>query len=791
MKFSKHALVASSLALVFGVNLFADEVYTIQNKTLKEALEIISKKSNLSYIANDEILETKKVNSIENIEGTQKALDKILEGTGLKAIIQNEAIVIIKEKTIGKGTVLEPISVNDSYKNGTAENGYLVEETSAIGIWNDRKLQDTPYSMSIISKELIENVQAKDMQQIFKMNSTTQESSKAAYGNGDSSFPTMRGFSVYNPIINGISYANQSTSIPMIQDIERVEIISGATGFLYGGGRVGGAVNYITKKPTTEDLRNVSIGSYGNESYYTHLDLGGQFDENHTFGYRINGFYQDGELPNESEKEQKSINLVFDWKPTDNFYTDIKYSYKNTFTKGGTTDFSTWQVEKLDRASIKKNKSYNPDWLESEIKSDKFEHSIKYDINDIFTVRTNLFYEEMKYRGDYSELLVKEGIIKGNYSSYLARSAWSKSKNYGASLFLDSKFDTGSISHALTMGYSLSSHKSYTASDQWAYYDFIDDISLNDLKNLPKPDDSLWTNQVGTQPRKPGVKTQYKNILIGDDIVFNHQWSALVGVNYATTIQKSYRANTKYDESELTPTLSLMYKPIENFTTYATYIESLELGTIVGNTYANENEVLDPYKSTQYEVGAKYSLFDEKALLTTSLFRIEKANSYTDNSTVATLGKPKLTKDGEQIHQGIEIGITGKVTDNFTLMGGVTFMDLSVEKVTDPTLKGKKPTNAASKMAKIYAEYQIPYIERLYLSAGAYYTGKSYGNNENTDIMPSYTLYDAGLRYKTRINKYPTTFLLNVANLTDEDYWASGNYLGDPRSVAFSMKMEF
>lgn len=125
MNLTKRALVASSLVLVFGVNLFGDEVYTIQNKTLKEALEIISKKSNLSYIANDELLESKKINSIENIEGTQKALDKLLEGTGLKAIIKNEAIVIVKEKVQDKGTVLEPISVNESYKNGTAENGYL------------------------------------------------------------------------------------------------------------------------------------------------------------------------------------------------------------------------------------------------------------------------------------------------------------------------------------------------------------------------------------------------------------------------------------------------------------------------------------------------------------------------------------------------------------------------------------------------------------------------------------------------------------------------------------------
>ncbi|WP_268876318.1 TonB-dependent receptor domain-containing protein, partial [Aliarcobacter vitoriensis] len=83
-------------------------------------------------------------------------------------------------------------------------------------------------------------------------------------------------------------------------------------------------------------------------------------------------------------------------------------------------------------------------------------------------------------------------------------------------------------------------------------------------------------------------------------IVFNDQWSALVGVNYATIVNTSYSngvQSSKYDVSELTPTLSLLYKPFYNLTTYATYIESLEAGTIVGNTYVNENEILDPYKS--------------------------------------------------------------------------------------------------------------------------------------------------------------------------------------------------
>ncbi|WP_418185091.1 TonB-dependent siderophore receptor [Aliarcobacter vitoriensis] len=681
---------------------------------------------------------------------------------------------------------MDEISVSSSnYKNGSAEAGYLVDETSGIGIWNDRKLQDTPYSMSIISKDLIENVQAKDMNQIYKMNPTTQEIGKISWGEDSAFTPTMRGFTVSNPIVNGISYASRSTNIPMMQDIERVEIIRGATGFLYGGGRVGGAVNYITKKPTTKDLRNVTIGSYGNESYYGHIDLGGQFDEDNTFGYRINGFYQDGELSNESKKEQKNISLVFDWKPTDNFYTDIKYSHKDSLEKGGSYFDSV-----IDRTGIKKSKNYNPDWMESEIKSNRVENSIRYDINDIFTLRINVFYENMKYRGDHSYLDLQNGYAIAN-NSYFSKSAWHESKNYGANIYFDSKFDTGSISHTLTTGYSLSSNKVFQSSDSWNYYDLPNDTSLNDLKNLAEPDSSFWTNQIGTKPRKLNIKTQYKNILIGDDIVFNDQWSALIGANYATIKNWGAWNNSLYDLSELTPTLSFIYKPFENLTTYATYIESLEAGEIVGSRYSNENEILDPYKSKQYEIGAKYNLFDEKLLLTSALFRIEKANSYDDNSTVASLGKPTLTQDGEQIHQGIELGLTGKVTDNLTLIGGVTFMDLSVKKATNKALEDKKPTNATSKMAKLFAEYNIPYINGLSINTGAYYTGKRYGDNLNTDILPSYTLYDAGLRYKTKLDKYPTTFNLNIQNLTDKVYWTDKYSLGDPRTVAFSMKMEF
>lgn len=278
------------------------------------------------------------------------------------------------------------------------------------------------------------------------------------------------------------------------------------------------------------------------------------------------------------------------------------------------------------------------------------------------------------------------------------------------------------------------------------------------------------------------------NILIGDDITFNDQWSAMVGLNYATTAYKldGLYGDSNYEKSKLTPTVSLLYKPIEDVTTYVSYMEALEQGTIVNNTYTNYGEVLPPLVSKQYEVGAKYDI-NPNLLLSTALFRIEKANQYSDNAVPI----PTYVQDGLQVHNGVELVLTGKVTDNLTIMGGGTLMDISVEKANNPALEGKKPTNVASRMGKIYAEYALPWITGLSLTGGIYYTGEKYGNAANTDRIPSYTLYDIGARYTTRVLNKALTVRLNVINLTGKNYWQDANYLGVPRTVAFSISTMF
>ena len=111
--------------------------------------------------------------------------------------------------------------------------------------------------------------------------------------------------------------------------------------------------------------------------------------------------------------------------------------------------------------------------------------------------------------------------------------------------------------------------------------------------------------------------------MIGDDIRFNDQWSALVGFNYAEVEEKNYNINGEktggYEAKDTIPSISLIYKPFEDLTTYTTYMESLESGTIVGDLYSNAGEIFDPYVSKQYEVGAKYSI-SQNLLLSSALF---------------------------------------------------------------------------------------------------------------------------------------------------------------------------
>lgn len=773
MKKFKSKLISSSVAILLCANLYANEVYTIENMSLKQALENISKKSKLSYIADETLIEGKNAPNINGVKGTKNALDKLLFGSGLEAIIEENTIIVRK---ITLQSTLETIDFVASSNEGTAQDGYVVKDISGVGIWGNRSLQDTPYQMSVASQEMIENT-GNDITQIFKMSPIIEldYTSTAAQSWGSIGM-NIRGFdTVDNTILDAIPISGAYTALS--QDLDRVEILNGLSGFLYGVGYVGGAVNYVTKRPTQKRLTNLTIGSTGNEAAYVHLDLGGKIDEEGKFSYRLNAFKQNGET---SIKDQNIDNTLIsgalDWRATDTLLLSFDASHKKMKTDKLTAAF--WSNDSIGKLDPKEG--YAPDWTFSEGSQDRIGLKSLWQINDNIKLRMGYVYIEKEY--EHNQPYVYDNY-DGTYRFNYYRLYPDKTKDHGAYVYTDFDFNTFGVEHTLTVGGSGNKRKSYATDTAWEWVN-LGNYTLDQLNNVAEP---TYLGSSG-DPMYLSSRNEKINFMIGDDIQFNEQWSALIGINYAKTQTDSYDTNgintSEYDADEITPSLSLIYKPFNALTTYVTYMEALENGTTVSTAYKNAGEVFDPYISKQYEVGAKYSV-SKNLFLSSALFRIEKANSYEDTTTAPST----LTQDGLVIHEGLELTITGKVTDNLTIVGGGTIMDLEIDKAVSN--EGKKPTDTASKMAKLYTEYNIPMVKGLTLTAGAYYTGESYRDGANTDIVPSYTVYDGGLRYKTKLDRYPTTFIVNATNLTNKKYWRRSNSFGEPRNIALSMKMEF
>ena len=169
--------------------------------------------------------------------------------------------------------------------NVTAERPHT--DAGALG---DRALRDTPFAITAVGREQIEQRQVVSLGEAFLLDPsvTTQVS---AYASGWSSPIRNRGielnFDSYR--VNGLQVSSWGTEWPL-EVMEQVDLLKGPGGFLYGFGAPGGIVNYITKKPTDTPTFSAQLGWREQGIVSGGIDVGGRFGNEQMFGYRFNAF---------------------------------------------------------------------------------------------------------------------------------------------------------------------------------------------------------------------------------------------------------------------------------------------------------------------------------------------------------------------------------------------------------------------------------------------------------------------------------------------------------------------
>ncbi len=791
-------------------SLYAEQNYSADNNKqvsinfssndLAQCLNIFAKQANI-FISVDASLTHNKICNELNFNGSlDDALVNLLTGTNLavQQVSANQYALISTEKATEKSTNLATLATavveDEHFKDGSTRSGYISDGNTNIGIWQGRSLQETPYSINVVSADFIENIQATSTDQLFKMNPVTQFSWPQAQN--DAPYIYTRGFQTGTSSRNGVTRDGYDHGVSMA-DVARVEVLTGMSGFLYGAGNIGGMVNYVSKRPTEERFNAITVGNTSGSNLYAHGDFGGRFGHNGDFGYRINLLTQDGETAvKDQDAERDFASLALDWQATDHLLIQIDGSYRDYQLNGRQAYWSLGNDEsqpsgkaiRTDADDIDSDLLWGQTWAYQNTKTERLGANLSWDITEEIGLRAGYLNEEVTRHSTLSFNTINADNTY-NQSTHTNRKAPHVIDSVGGFVLLDVDFSQWGIEHTLITGYRYSDNKQARFRDGRSNKLKQENLSFAAPTNVAEP---IW-DEYGVEGSYVRAKWGTENISLGDDIRFNEQWSTLVGLSYANVYAKGFDKSSEttynYDESALTPSVSVIYQPNDNITTYVSYMEGLEEGGIASDDddVINAGEVMKPLISTQFELGAKINL--EGMLLTAAIFEIDKGLEYYQE---VTSNKRKLVQDGRQVHQGLEFTATGKLTENLTLVGGFTVLDAeSNNQKIDADIEGKTPAGVAEKTAKLYGEYNISTVPGLVINGGFNYTSDFYGDTNNTDKLDAYTLIDIGARYAFDISEQTLILRLNVNNLMDHRYWANDRFLGDGRRVTLSANINF
>lgn len=237
----------------------------------------------------------------------------------------------------------------------------------------------------------------------------------------------------------------------------------------------------------------------------------------------------------------------------------------------------------------------------------------------------------------------------------------------------------------------------------------------------------------------------------------------------------------------LAPRFGIVYQPIKPISLYASYSRSFQPFT--GTDF--KGNLFEPTRGTQYEVGVKTDLLNNKLSTTLALYQLTESNIATADPDPAHVGYS--IQIGEQRSRGVELFVTGELAPGWNVIGSYNYTDPRVTR--DNTYKvGNLLVNTPFNSVSLWTTYIVPNGRLKGFGGGVsvFYIGDREGDLQNSLKLPSYVRIDAALYYRN--NNYQAA--LNFKNLFDVLYFdASGGssyvFRGEPFGVELSLKWQF
>lgn len=754
--------------------------YAIPTGPLDQALNLYAARSRSLLVVDPELTRGKRSAGLNGSYSGERALELLLSGSGLEAERRADGGIVIRQRADSGDAALPAVTV----VAGAAPESGLQREASG-GALGSRALLDTPFSVSVVESGEIQERQVTTIEQAFRLDPAVTSAS-GEYGRGSSLL--VRGLAI-DPTngfkMDGLATPGWGNELLPMEMFERVELLKGLSGFMYGFGSPGGIMNYVLKRPTGDRQFSLDLGYKSGSLRSAHIDAGGRAGDDGRLGYRVNLVHeQGGTYITGGGLARDAASLALDLKLT----SGLTWSFDVLNARRKSVGNAFWGLALADGLAV-------PAPVDP-VTRQQPQGSYYYNENTVVSTGLRQRLEgDWKARFDYRYAREDVDYVYSTVRILNAAGDTSAAQSAGiysfqfqqAQAMLEGRLRTGAVGHQPVLGAARQEYQ--------AFADRGPVFSSPGAGNI-RLDSALTTGGAET-----GTHTQYRSSRIVEDALFasdtlnfGDKWSLIAGLRYTRFSQYGYNtsgaATSSYRRHPLTPTVALMFKPTADATFYASYVEALERGGTAGvnsdgGRTANYDQVLGPIRSRQAELGVKAGR--EGWMAGAALFRIQRAAEYVNAANY-------YVQDGQVRHQGLDLSGRYDFTPALSFSGGLMWLDARYRQAA-AELEGQPVSGAPHFQATVAVRYRVPQLAGLTINAGGRYVGHSRLDSEAAPDLPPYRVFDAGAQYRTRLGGRDVTFNAQVQNLGDSRYWVYNGpgylFAGAPRTLSLNARVAF
>ncbi len=576
--------------------------------------------------------------------------------------------------------------------------------------------------------------------------------------------------------------------------VESVEVLKGPASLLYGIMDPGGIVNTISKRPELyqHGLITVLGSTYGTKNGAdATFDITGPIGKDglayRFIAYGVNEDY----WRNFGRHRETLIAPSLAWYG-DNTTVQLNYEHRDfiyPFDRGTALDSRTNKPLAIP-ATRRLDEPYNNMWGTSDLMQASVEHRI----NEDWKLYAAYSYNTETFSANQLRVTAVNPVTGIVTRSNDGTQGSLSNVSYGTS-YLQGGFWLGGMRNDVLFGGDAQYRTIYRQ-------DLIRQATPN-VFNLYNPVYGLLQpgTTVSASDSDQTDKLGNRALFFQDTLRLTHQLALVGGVRWMEYEQlagkgRPFVANTDLSGDKALPLGGAILKLNEQVSLYASYTQSLKptstIAPLTGGVVIGSN--IAPEEGVSWETGVKFDI-DKRLSGTVALYDIDKKNVLVSQLNSAT-SLVEYRTAGKVRSRGVEVDVTGKLTDSWSMIGSYAYTDARV--TDDPTLAGKALQNAALNSGSLYLVYDFGTAlpGRLRVGAGAHYVGDRPGDAANTFILPSYVVADAFATYETKYQSLPVIYQLNIKNLFDKVYYPSAVSqffvaMGDARRVSLSATVKF